>query len=266
MIFSISTKAFQCINRISNNVKYSTTTGLPKQKWDIVAAVCLERKPVIAPEPNEIEKEYQEYLADLEFRNSLRNDIELRNEAEMKQEEALKAGGGDIDSEITLKQTVQDFIDASLEEASKFKFASRTTVDDTKNNVKSLNRKLDKHLVLLVDQQIGGRNFTILPQGKWKEGETLRQTAERILKESVGDKVKTQIYSNAPAGFYKYRYPKEIRDTGIEGAKIFIYFARHLKGQIENKNLNHKWLDRNELSKTLPAGYSKSVREMLIDE
>lgn len=47
--------------------------------------------------------------------------------------------------------------------------------DDAKNNTKSLNRKLDKHLVLLVDQKVGDQEFSIFPQDKWQQGETLRQ-------------------------------------------------------------------------------------------
>lgn len=68
---------------ILHTVSYSTGKSIPKPKWDILAAVCLERKPVIVPELNDIEKEYQKYLSDLELRKSLKNDFELRHEAEL---------------------------------------------------------------------------------------------------------------------------------------------------------------------------------------
>lgn len=48
---------------------------------------------------------------------------------------------------------------------------------DDKNDVKSLNRKLDKHLVLVLKQKIGEDNFYLLPQGGRQDGETLRQVA-----------------------------------------------------------------------------------------
>lgn len=85
----------------------------------------------------------------------------------------------------------------------------------------SLYRKLDKHLILLVNQKIGDKFYYVLPQGLRQEGETLRQTAERIMKEHCGCELNAQIYSNAPSGFYKYKYPKKIRDErGSLGAKV----------------------------------------------
>lgn len=86
--------------------------------------------------------------------------------------ELLKQGV-DIDMEVNLKNTTQDFIDASLDELNKFVFAKRTT--DQENNLKSLKRKLDKHLVLVVNQKIGDKKFYLLPQDKRQDGETLRQ-------------------------------------------------------------------------------------------
>lgn len=47
--------------------------------------------------------------------------------------------------------------------------------DDKVNNLKSLNRKLNKHLVLLVKQKIGGNDFYLLPQALRLDGETLKQ-------------------------------------------------------------------------------------------
>lgn len=45
--------------------------------------MCLERRPVITPELNQLEKEYQELLNQLELENSLKSDHELRHELEM---------------------------------------------------------------------------------------------------------------------------------------------------------------------------------------
>lgn len=46
---------------------------------------------------------------------------------------------------------------------------------DKKNDSTSLERKLDKHLVLLVEQQIGQQDLFLLPQALSEDGETLRQ-------------------------------------------------------------------------------------------
>lgn len=46
------------------------------------------------------------------------------------------------------------------------------------------------------------------------------QTAERILKENCPD-VKANFLGNAPAGFYKYKYPKIVQNqSGVIGAKV----------------------------------------------
>ncbi|CAH0559513.1 unnamed protein product [Brassicogethes aeneus] len=242
-----------------------STTSLVNEKWDLLTAVCLERKPVITQELNEIQKEYEELLAEVEFERSLKSDHELQHELELKQIEALKKGDSD-DLDVNLKQTAQDFVDLCVEELTQFKKGSKITQDDKKNNDKSLNRKLDKHLVLLVNQKLGDQKHYLLPQGKREEGETLRQAADRVLKQCCGPNVKTQIYGNAPSGFYKYKYPKQIRNEKAVGAKVFIYFARHLEGQLPDKGVDYKWLDRQEMDKILPAEYKKSVGQLLIDE
>ncbi|KAL3278451.1 hypothetical protein HHI36_013772 [Cryptolaemus montrouzieri] len=236
----ITLKATHIVNsfiKLNNKVNFSTGRNL-REKWDIITAVCLERKPIIVPEMNKLEKEFSDYLANLELNNSLKNDFELRNEAEQKQLEILKSGAGDIDGEVTLKQTAQDLIDACREEAAKFKLASCTTADDKTNNIKSLNRKLSKHLVLLTNQKIGNKTYYLLPQGERQEGESLRQAAERILKDQCGDGLQALVYSNAPAGFYKYKYPKSVREKGSTGAKVFhhsvIYIMKINSANLEN--------------------------------
>lgn len=94
-----------------------------------------------------------------------------------------------------------------------------------------------------------------------------------------------QFYGNAPCGFYKYHYPKVVqKEVGSVGAKvkfllnledglkskvllqIFFYIAKYRSGEISQENLEYKWLDRQELHKELPAAYSHSVAQFLIDE
>ncbi|VEN58582.1 unnamed protein product [Callosobruchus maculatus] len=87
--------------------------------------------------------------------------------------------------------------------------------------MKSLQRKLDKHLVLVVNQTLGDKKHYLLPQGLLQAGETLRQAAERVLKQNCGSDLCAQIYGNAPCGFYKYKYPKSLtEETGVVGAKV----------------------------------------------
>ncbi|KRT85689.1 hypothetical protein AMK59_1456, partial [Oryctes borbonicus] len=241
---------FKPCNRMIFLFRNCTTSTAPSQKWDLLTAVCIERKPVITPALTDLQKSYRKYLADVEHEKSYKSDFEIRMEKDLKQAELLKQGTADVD--IVVKQTAQDFLDSSTDELSKFKFVDRITKADKKNDQKSLSRKLDKHLVLVVKQKLGDKDHYILPQGVRNDGETLRQTADRLVMELCGNDLKAQIYGNAPTGFYKYKYPHDVQQKGGSiGAKVFIYFARYRKGDLTTKGLEFKWLDRSELEREL---------------
>lgn len=52
------------------------------EKWDLFSAICLERRPIITPELNEIEREFKQLLSDLEHEKSLKSNYEVRHETE----------------------------------------------------------------------------------------------------------------------------------------------------------------------------------------
>ncbi|KAF7279866.1 mitochondrial ribosomal protein L46 [Rhynchophorus ferrugineus] len=235
------------------------TCKVLREKWDLLTAVVIERKPIISPALNDLEKAFQDYLSEVEFERSLKNNTEIK----LEKEKSFKPSElEDIDQKAT--QNVQDFIDLCKEELSQFKSGERITVADKSNDKKSLNRKLEKYLVLVVNQKLGNQNYFILPQGERQDGETLRQCAERVLKEKCGNNIKAQIYGNIPCGFYKYRYPKEIiSKKGSIGAKIFFYYARYTSGQ--TTECEYQWLDKSELQQILPEKYKKSLLPILFD-
>lgn len=57
---------------------------------------------------------------------------------------------------------------------------------DESNSRTSLNRKLDRNLMLLVKHKIGNQELWLLPQVEWQPGETLRSTAERAMATFLG--------------------------------------------------------------------------------
>ncbi|CAG2068730.1 unnamed protein product, partial [Timema podura] len=120
---------------------------------------------------------------------SLKSDHEVRHEIEVKQEELLKKGDT-LERDIEqAKQTAQDFEDLCQDELSKFTFSPRVYDTGKENDHHSILRKLDANLVLLVHQKLGKDFVWVLPQGLRSEGETLHQTAERVLKEHCGDQL-----------------------------------------------------------------------------
>ncbi|CAH2231051.1 jg3480 [Pararge aegeria aegeria] len=234
-----------------------------KSSWDIVAGVCVERLPVITPPLNELQKKFKDFLWTVEIEKSLKSDHELRHENDKVQAELLKNESVDVDLDTVSKITAQDFEDSSSDELNQFKFADIVTEGDKKGIKSTPERCLQRHLVLVTHQKLGNDVKTILPQGLWKEGETLRQTAERILSEQCGTGLKVKFLSNAPCGFYKYKYPAEI--NGRLGAKVFFYYANYNDGEVDKKS-KPNWLTRNELAELLPEKYNKTVQSFLIEE
>lgn len=234
-----------------------------KSTWDIVTGVCVERVPVVCPPLNDIQKRYKDLLYTLEIEKSMKSNHEIRHENDKIQAELLKKELVDVDLDAVSKITAQDFEDAANEEYTQFKLASIETEGDKKGDKTTSERCLQRHLVLVAPIKLGSDVKTLLPQGLWKEGETLRQTAERVVQESCGSELKVQFISNAPCGFYKYKYPSEV--NGKVGAKVFFYYANYKSGAPTSKT-KIQWLTRNELKDILPDKYNKSVNEFLIQE
>ncbi|PNF31154.1 39S ribosomal protein L46, mitochondrial [Cryptotermes secundus] len=251
---------------------YSTSAQVSRTKWDLMSAVCLERKPVLSGELNEIERKFSRMLADIELENSHKSDHEVRYETETLQAELLKSKSLDLDIEQTLQQTAQDFEDAAVDEYNKFVFESRITEADKANDLQNLERKLDRHLLLLVQQKQWDQKIWALPQGLQKDGETMLQTAERVLREKCGDDLTVQFYGNAPCGVYKYKYPKMFvsrEEEGPVGAKVFFFKAQYIAGYVDHNKLKlqeFKWLGREELMSSLSQEYYRNISQFLIDE
>ncbi|GAB1860950.1 Large ribosomal subunit protein mL46 [Camponotus japonicus] len=240
---------------------FSSTAS--KRKWDLYSAVCLERHPVIIQPMQEIELKFYNMLKKIEYEKSLKCDHELRVEKEEKQKESSDASKEkDVHTKISI-QTAQDFQDNCQEELNNFKFAPTVTKFDEQNITSSLKRKLDKNLLLLIHQKVGDTYYWIPPQGIRKEGETMRQTAERVLQDTCGTNIKASFYSNAPIGFYKYKYPKKLNDQGIYGAKIFYFLAKYLDGNVTS-DIKYQWLDDTEFTNILPRGIQNSISQFML--
>ncbi|EDW92905.1 39S ribosomal protein L46, mitochondrial [Drosophila yakuba] len=240
----------------------STATA---EKWDLYAGVLVERLPVVSKSLNPLEKQFQDLLWRVEYENSLKSDHELKHEREIVQAELIKQGKIQVDLEDGgSKQTAQDLKDAYVEELKKFQLGSRTTPDDQANKTTSTNRCLEDTLYLLVKQKLGQQEHLILPQGKREEGESMRQTAERVLRERCGQELQVLFYGNAPVGFHKYKYPSNQRTESV-GAKVFFYRASLRSGQVPEKVTKFEWLPKEALNgKLTNAAYAESVNKFLL--
>merc|ERR1712083_534491 len=113
----------------------------------------------------------------------------------------------------------------------------------TKEDLKSIKREMDRPLRLIAKYKLGKDIFWDLPQTTHSEGETLRDTAERAIKQRVGDKLNVQILGNAPLSFYKFKYPKHYQEK-----------------------TDRKWATREELKELMDEDIYKALDNMLHDE
>lgn len=234
---------------------FASTDSTKTKEWDLIVGVCLERHPIITKPMNDIEKRYYEYLRMKQSEECLKCDFELQYE------KAQANVPTEDENEMANMHYVKELQSTTLDELKKFKLASRVT-DDTVTSVK---RRLDKNLLLLIEQKFGDDKYWVPPQSHREEGESLRETAERVLKEFCGPNLSATIYGNAPLGFYKYVYPKAIRENQRWGAKIFYYLAKYNSGEVSTP-VNYRWLDRQELQETLPVTMQKSISQFLVPE
>lgn len=240
-------------------------------RWNLVTSVCLQRKPIVNKEMKDIEKQVQQLLYQIEKEKSWKCDWELEIEKDMKHLQQIKDSKDAKGSDGSLKvghKLRRDWEDEWKAEYSNFSLQPRITEADKKNDVKSWYRLLDSTLILVVQREDSGNRW-VLPYGSRLEGETMRQAAERVLLENCGGNLKAQFYGNAPCGFYKFKYPKALRERlGAEGEKVFFYKAYLTGGDLKTNPAlaNFKWVPRNELASTLPADYGHSVEMFLFDE
>lgn len=71
-----SNKTRTCLKEIC---QYTTLT----EKWDLQAAICLEKKPIVIPPLEKLETDFRKVLSEIEVENSLKSDFELQIEKDV---------------------------------------------------------------------------------------------------------------------------------------------------------------------------------------
>ncbi|XP_040825551.1 39S ribosomal protein L46, mitochondrial [Ochotona curzoniae] len=238
--------------------------------WHLFGAVCLQRPPLVSKPLSPLQEEMAALLRQIEIEKSLYSDHELRvldeaqrlakKRADLQEEEEEEEKG---EPGIILAQDLEDTWEQAF---LRFRPGARTTEADEKNDRTSLHRKLDRSLVLLVRQELGGQDVWMLPQAEWQPGETLRGTAERTLAVFSGNNMNTKFLGNAPCGHYKFKFPQAIRTENSFGAKVFFFKALLLAGDLSpaREETCHAWVSQEELGDYLSPRYLAQVRKFLL--
>ncbi|KAI6234616.1 Hepatocyte growth factor-regulated tyrosine kinase substrate [Aphelenchoides fujianensis] len=239
-----------------------STPPAPAGKWDLAVGVALIRPCVVAPPMSEVERNYHEIAAREEFESSLKSEFELRliKDGELlEKRRKLEEEGKDLsqlDEEIgiTAQQLEADWKRNEEVARRQFGLGDRAAVREA--NPKSLRHQLDRKIVLLLAN----------------ENESLRQTVDRCLKETLSGAPQVVVEGNAPMSVYKYRYPKPVaKKQNAEGSYVFLY-AAHLQNADADLQFNknhvhdHRWCTTDELLQLLPAQhrkYGNKVRHLI---
>jgi len=228
-------------DRTASSAAAPGTSQLPESSWQLAAAVCLERLPVITPTLTPFQQKIQSYYDQLDLELSLKSDHELRHIADLEKEEKRKASGAKLEAGV---RTALDDEDAW--EAEHAAFTAPTSRSTPSDNESDLNRALDRPLHLLVNRAYeGGLVKWELPQ--------------------------IQFLGNAPWSFYKHYYSKAVQQkVGHAGEKVFIFKAFYQGGDLALNNKlckGYKWLLREELTKSKMSRHEKkALFNILYDE
>jgi len=259
----MSVFTFNCILRSlkslsATRVNICRASSVAQRKYDLYAAICVERKPVTIPELSQFVESYENLLHSIELQDSLKSDFELELELQ-----ARKAAAGEMDAGLV---SAQDKLEKYEDE--KEEFVAAPTKTDEEHNYQSLNRSLSVPLSLLVKQNVGSDAVWWLPTAKLAPGETLRQASEKALSQCCGDDLTVHHLGNAPFGFHKYKYPEAVqKKTGVYGAKLWFMRAVYVSGEVVSQkatSIDHQWLSQRDLLTKLDPRYSKSLSSCLL--
>lgn len=304
-----------------------TQASSPQRAYQIRAGIVLARAPLITRELSSFEKAFFFYQRRLNerlampftryfyFKKDTPADLEWKRKAKDRQTAArdigvynayskegwndeLLVGASESETSHQLEALLKDAEvpgvgSAELSEAKKEKVERpmpRVTDADETGDERSLERRLDRTLYLLVREAQGRWRF---PASELVGKESLHQVcrtavsktmhdssliraqaAERIIVQTGGVNMNTWVVGHVPIGFFRFKLgkPRLIEDSGVEevGEKTFFMKGRIMAGGpnlAENKLglSDYKWLSKDEIAKQVTPGYWSAIKNMLAE-
>ncbi|EGG15227.1 hypothetical protein DFA_10057 [Cavenderia fasciculata] len=258
-----------------------------KDNYKMMASVIIERFPSLFPEPTEYEQQYLDAemrLQQFVNRKPLRmidicEDLPEFQVVDTKEKKDDRSGEvddselGDLKASVEKQKRDKQMQEQEEEEGeyeedfSKFVPESRETDADKKNDRRSLERKLDKSLYLIVKRPNGEWQF---PSTIWIDGESMKNAAERALRDTTGENWTYWIPSQAPAGVHKVILgEKEQSSLQAEGVKNFFYRSHYFKGELDiNKKFatDYHWIAKEEMKKYFSKNYFDQAHKLIFDD
>ena len=185
----------------------------------LYANMIVERLPWVMPEPPAWETEYREWS-------------EARGARFLKElpEELVNPKG--------------EFEETESDAEAAFQPADRVTDADRSGDVRTLHRKLDEFLFLVVQDGATGR-WGFPREVNDETGKTIRESAKAAMDAAVGDSIETFLVGNAPLGHWEERRAGGRRPPRSgEGGRRMAAKARASRGAARGPTyLRAQWLD-----------------------
>jgi len=145
----------------------------------------------------------------------------------------------------------------------------RESEADKKGDVRSLDRRMDRNLYLLVHgKDQAGKPAWRFPQGGLEQGELLHEAARRDLFAECGDHMDAWVVSRNPIGVHELPQPAAADAQAAPKTYVFFYKAHILAGQArpDGKNVHDfAWLTKEEIESRVDKEYWQAVKDMLSD-
>eukprot|EP00898_Chlorokybus_atmophyticus_P001077 jgi/Chlat1/1970/Chrsp158S02281 len=201
----------------------------------LLAACILERLPVVMRDPPQWEEEYKQWAAELQAPKYKRLPEELTKPP------SFALGPEDV-----------------------YEPAPRVTEDDHNKNTKSLNRALAERLYLVVRGSRPPYNQWHFPFTEHRPAETMRQAAERALRDAVGTSADAYFIGNAPCGHF-------VHEDGEQAHKDMTFFYRAQLLDVWTTKLRllphlseYAWVTREETAEFLEDRRQASLHAQLL--
>lgn len=251
----------------------------PRTKKDgffkLSAGVILCRSPIVTRELTEFEVAFYAYQRHLKSRlsspfptdfyftkGSLASKRWLAGEDARQQANSLTPStvASSTDGEITgQERELQDQEDVATSVA-----MSRITDADRKNDTKSLDRKLDRTLYLLLKKSRSEHSWQF-PQGAVGANEALHESRSRILTTLAGKDMNTWAVGRVPVGVTSYDFKSQ--ELGYKGNKTYYMRERIFAGQCQLQEgtgiVDFGWFTKEEVEERVSPELWRATNTML---
>ncbi|KAH9997542.1 39S mitochondrial ribosomal protein L46-domain-containing protein [Russula vinacea] len=243
------------------------TAGRPifPPRPNLHTAVILNRSPILTRTPTSFERAYYAYQARIQraLHNPFPHDFYFKP-------------GSLLESKFNLEERKRDRkafgpgfgADHPLAPGAGFGRdddetpAPRVHASDVSGDVKSLDRKGQRNLYLLIQQKTDGAAVWKFPETAVVDNELLHESAARDLKTLCGEAMDTWIVSRKPIGLYEIHPSTSLTDAAAS-PKV----CTHYGGQVRpgESITDFAWLTKKEISERVNHQYWGGVKDMLSD-